>query len=69
LIDNLDKNPTFAPQFKIIKVMGVTQFKRKALRNAAAGDNYQKALKRLTTKPPMKNVDIEAIKAEFAAKK
>lgn len=49
--------------------MGVTQLKRKGLRNAAAGDNYQKELKRLTKKPPMKNVDVEAIKAEFAANK
>lgn len=49
--------------------MGVTQFKRKSLRNASAGDNYQKELKRLTKKPIMKNVDVEAIKAEFAAKK
>ncbi len=48
--------------------MAVTRLKRKELRNRAKANNRVKAIKQLTKKPIIKNVDIEAIKAEFAAK-
>lgn len=49
--------------------MAVTRLVRKVRKRRAAADTRKKIMKHLTTKPPVKNVDVEAIKAEFAAKK
>ncbi len=49
--------------------MGVTELKRKARKNRARATNKIEVIKFLLTKPTITNVDIEAIKAEFAAKK
>lgn len=49
--------------------MAVTRLVRKALRNRSVSRKRQNAIKRLTTKPVIKNVDIEQIKEEFANKK
>jgi hypothetical protein len=46
--------------------MAVTRLVRKALRNRTVSRKRQEAIKRLTTKPVIKNVDIEQIKEEFA---
>ncbi len=48
--------------------MGVTRLKRKDRRNKAIATNKVEAIKLLRQKPEIKLVDIEAIKAEFAAK-
>lgn len=48
--------------------MGVTRLKRKEKRNRAKANNRQAKIKQITAKPVIKNVDIEAIKKEFAAK-
>jgi hypothetical protein len=48
--------------------MAVTRLKRKDRRNKAIATNKVNAIKFLTTVPEIKLVDIEAIKAEFAAK-
>ena len=48
--------------------MAVTRLKRKDRRNLASANNRIAYLKFLTATPVIKNVDIEAIKAEFAAK-
>ncbi|MFN8355650.1 MAG: hypothetical protein U0Y10_14430 [Spirosomataceae bacterium] len=48
--------------------MGVSQLKRKDRRNKTVSQNRVQAIKHLTKKPTYKNVDVEAIKAEFAAK-
>lgn len=48
--------------------MAVTRLKRKEKRNRAKANNRIEAIKQLTQKPVIKNVDIEAIKQEFAAK-
>ena len=48
--------------------MAVTRLKRKEKRNRAKANNRVQAIKQLTQKPIIKNVDIEAIKQEFAAK-
>lgn len=49
--------------------MAVTRLIRKLKRRRAAAVNRKKRIKQLTRKPAFQNVDIEAIKAEFAAKK
>jgi hypothetical protein len=49
--------------------MAVTEFKRKARRNVTRPVNRQQVIKQLLWKPEIKKVDIEAIKAEFAANK
>ncbi len=49
--------------------MASTKLVRKALRNRAVSRKRVNAIKRLTTKPVIKNVDIEQIKEEFAKKK
>ena len=49
--------------------MGVTELKRKARRNRAIATNKITAIKQLTRKPIIRNVDVEAIKASFAEKK
>lgn len=60
--------PNFAPQFKTLFAMAVTRLKRKDRRNKAIATNKINAIKHLTQTPEIKLVDIEAIKAEFAAK-
>lgn len=49
--------------------MGVTKLLRKERRNRAIATNKVSAIKQLTLKPTLKNVDVEAIKASFAEKK
>jgi hypothetical protein len=49
--------------------MAVTRLKRKERRNMAKANDRQAKIKQFTTKPVIKNVDIEAIKQEFAEKK
>ena len=49
-------------------VMGVTALKRKDRRNKTIANNRVAGIKQLTKKPTYRNVDVEAIKAEFAAK-
>ena len=46
--------------------MAVTRLKRKGLRNKARAKQRQEAIKEFTRLPPIKKVDVEAIKAEFA---
>lgn len=48
--------------------MAVTRLKRKEKKNVARAKARVKEIKRLGLRPVIKNVDIEAIKAEFAAK-
>jgi hypothetical protein len=48
--------------------MGVTRLKRKERRNRTIANNKTARIKALTAKPIIKNVDIEAIKKEFAEK-
>ncbi len=48
--------------------MAVTRLKRKGLRNKANSAKRTGAIKRLTSTPVIKNVDVEAIKEEFAKK-
>lgn len=48
--------------------MGVTRLKRKDRVNKAVANNRVAEIKRLQQKPIIKNVDVEAIKAEFASK-
>ncbi|MFC3810164.1 hypothetical protein [Lacihabitans lacunae] len=46
--------------------MGVTQLKRKSRKNRAVANNKMDTIKRLTSKPTIKKVTAEEIKAEFA---
>lgn len=46
--------------------MAVTRLKRKGLRNKANSAKRLTNIKRLTAVPVIKNVDVEAIKEEFA---
>lgn len=48
--------------------MGVTDLKRKGQKNKTRASNRIAQIKDLLRKPDIKNVDVEAIKAEFAAK-
>lgn len=48
--------------------MAVTRLKRKAKRNKSRAAARQARMKNLNTKPVIKSVDVEAIKAEFAGK-
>ncbi|AEI50066.1 MULTISPECIES: hypothetical protein [Runella] len=48
--------------------MGVTKLLRKAKRNVMIPQNKEALIKHRTWKPEIKKIDIEAIKAEFAAK-
>ena len=48
--------------------MGVTDLKRKGQKNKTRASNRLAVIKDLLRKPDIKNVDVEAIKAEFAAK-
>jgi hypothetical protein len=47
--------------------MGVTRLKRKDRKNKAKANNRVQLIKQLTLTPVIKNVDIEAIKAQFEA--
>ncbi|GAB3171264.1 hypothetical protein [Telluribacter humicola] len=49
--------------------MGVTELKRKGRRNKATSKNRVARIKNLLRHPEIKNVDVEAIKAEFEANK
>jgi hypothetical protein len=49
--------------------MGITKLMRKGRKNRARANNKLEVIKQLLSKPTIKNVDVEAIKAEFAAKK
>jgi hypothetical protein len=49
--------------------MGVSRLKRKDRKNKAVANERVATLKRLTAKPTIKKVDVEAIKKEFEAKK
>ena len=48
--------------------MSTTTIKRKALRNRVKAKQRKSSIKRLTTKPTLKNIDIEEIKATFGKK-
>ncbi len=48
--------------------MAVTRLKRKDRRNKAIANNKVAAIKHLVRTPMIKLVDVEAIKATFAAK-
>lgn len=49
--------------------MSVTRLLRKDKRNKAKATNRLTIVKQLTRRPTLKNVDVEAIKKEFEAKK
>jgi hypothetical protein len=49
--------------------MAVTQFYRKTRKNYTRANNATTVVKQLMRRPTIKKVDVEAIKAEFAAKK
>ena len=49
--------------------MGVTELKRKGRRNKAVANNRPAKIKNLLRKPEVRNVDVEAIKAQFEANK
>ncbi len=48
--------------------MGIVKMERKIRRRRITAKLRQAQIKRLNAKPDIKNVDIEAIKASFAAK-
>ncbi len=48
--------------------MAVTRLERKGKKNKIRAKVRQQRIKELTTLPPVKNVDVEKIKAEFAEK-
>ena len=48
--------------------MAVTRLKRKAKRNKSRASARQAKIKRLSSKPVIESVDVEAIKEEFDAK-
>ncbi len=54
---------------KLTILMAVTQFYRKTRKNYATANNATTVMKQLMLRPTIKKVDVEAIKAEFAAKK
>ena len=51
--------------FKIRK-MAVTRLKRKDRKNKARANNKQRVIKQLLATPVIKNVDVEALKAQFS---
>jgi hypothetical protein len=59
---------TLHKNLKNIIKMAVTRLERKGKRNKAIAKNKIAHVKHLNWKPVIKQVDIEAIKAEFAAK-
>jgi hypothetical protein len=48
--------------------MSTTTIKRKALRNRVKAKQRLAAIKRLTSKPTLKNIDVEEIKSTFVTK-
>ena len=54
---------------KTSNTMAVTELKRKGRRNKTKANNRVARIKDLLRTPVIKNVDVEAIKAEFEAKK
>jgi len=76
-IKNIGTGAGFFPEKTVVSrlqnqnrstTMGVTRLKRKDRVNKAVANNRVAQIKRLQQKPIIKNVDVEAIKAEFAAK-
>ena len=55
--------------FEIEVTMASTKLVRKALRNRAVSRKRVNNIKRLTSKPVIKNVDVDQIKEEFAKRK
>lgn len=49
--------------------MGITRLKRKDRRNSNRANARVARIKLLTTKPVIKNIDVEAIKKSFEEKK
>lgn len=49
-----------------IKKMAVTRLKRKDRKNKARANNKQRIIKQRLATPVIKNVDVEALKAQFA---
>jgi hypothetical protein len=45
--------------------MAITRLKRKDRKNKARANNRQRIIKQLLTTPVIKNVDVEALKAQF----
>ncbi|MFC6999378.1 hypothetical protein [Rufibacter roseus] len=45
--------------------MAVTRLKRKDRKNKARQNNKQRIIKQLLSTPVIKNVDVEALKAQF----
>jgi len=45
--------------------MSTTTIKRKALRNRVKAKKRKEAIKRLSTKPTLKNIDLDAAKSSF----
>lgn len=45
--------------------MAVTRLKRKDRKNKARQNNKQRVIKQLLSTPVIKNVDVEALKAQF----
>ncbi len=54
-------------EFKKIYIMAITRLKRKARRNKLTSKLRNQKLALESAKPVMKNIDVEAIKAEFKA--
>jgi len=48
--------------------MAVTRLKRKGLRNKLKAQQRNERIKQLNKQPPIKNVDIEELKAKFEKK-
>lgn len=48
-----------------INVMTVTRLNRKDRKNKARANNKQRRIKQLLATPVIKNVDVEALKAQF----
>lgn len=46
--------------------MAVTRLKRKDRKNKARANNKQRVIKQLLATPVIKNVDVEALKAQFS---
>lgn len=49
--------------------MAVTRFQRKVRKNYQRAENRKTVMKQLMRKPIIPNVDVEAIRKEFEAKK
>ena len=47
--------------------MAVTRLKRKDRKNKARANNKQRVIKQLLATPVIKNVDVEALKAQFSS--